>query len=621
VRKDLSGPAAALFVAQWSKSLLRSQSLEAATFRSGGFGVLLPEVQAEILNLYFSEKKSLRSIAEKFGIHRKSVERVVRRRSVQLGRQAAVRKSILDPYKDYIKETLQKDPRVTSTALLNGIRVMGFNGSYWTLKEFVRDQRELVVRPREAFLRLDFAPGEVAQVDWGEFGDVFGDGVKIHCFAMVLAYSRMIYLEFTRSEKFEEFIRCHENAFRYFGGAPRECWYDNLASAVSDRLGGLIRFNARFMAYMAHHTVRPHACNVAKGNEKGRVEDLIKYIRMNFWSGRQFSDFEDLTKQMIVWRNQVANQREHRSTRKVVRIFFESSEKLKLQTLNPVPYDTDEVFSKNVSSDFHLQYETNRYSVPWTLAGMTVTVRVNQQEIKVFYNEKFICGHCRSYLKFKVFTTESHRTGLLERKPGASRDVWQLGYVKGLGPEMAEYVALVRQGPRSLKYELSRLVGLITVYGKSVVIETCRDCLGAGVVGVDNLELYLRRRNHPSEAMLMPKLMNFSHEKLNRVHPEVDLRKYDALYFEGEKTLSASEVKDSGNNERSASGGSSGVEASLLQSVDERGFEQNEGPGPGDDYQASSRMDLEGEIGTKELNDPEQNQDGKVWSSSDSGEF
>lgn len=102
--------------------------------------MLSPEVQAEILNLYFSEKKSLRSIAQRFGVHRKSVERVVRRRSVQLGRQVPVRKSILDPYKDHIKSVLQKDPGVTATAVLNSLREMGFTGSYWTLKEFMKDQ-------------------------------------------------------------------------------------------------------------------------------------------------------------------------------------------------------------------------------------------------------------------------------------------------------------------------------------------------------------------------------------------------------------------------------------------------------------------------------------------------
>ncbi len=583
--------------------------------------MLSAEVQAEILNLYFSEKRSIRSIAEQFGIHRKSVERVVRRRSVQLGRQVPQRRSILDPYKDVIKEALRKDSRVTASSLLNRVRELGFTGSYWVLKEYVRHQRELVVRPREAFLRLDFAPGDVAQVDWGEFGDVFGDGVKVHCFAMVLAYSRIIYVEFTRSEKFEEFIRCHENAFRFFGGAPRECWYDNLTTAVSDRMGGLIRFNSRFMAYMAHHTVRPHACNVARGNEKGRVEDLIKYVRMNFWSGRKFENFEDLTKQMIVWRNQTANQREHRTTRRVVRIFFESEEKPKLQLLNPVPYDTDEVFTKNVGSDFHLQYETNRYSVPWTLVGMAVTVRVNNLSVRVYYNEKFICSHARSYQKGKIFTIEQHRAGLLERKPGASRDVWQLNYVKGLGPEMAEYVDLVRQGPRSLKYELSRLVGLITIYGQPVVIAACRDCLGSGVVGVDNLELYLRRQHHPSESRLQPALIKYQNEKLNRVHPEVDLRKYDALYFEGEQNMRASEEKINGSHEQCSTGGVSGAKAQVLGSIDGRGFGKAEGVGSGVNYKAPAGVDLQGKIRAQELDDPEQDPYSKVRPGSDGGEF
>lgn len=575
--------------------------------------MLSSEVQAEILTLYFSEKRSLRSIAEHFGLHRKSVQRVIDRRSVLLNRQRPARKSMLDPFKDYIIEVLKKDPGVTATALLVQIRAQGFGGSYWILKDYVRAQRDRAIRPREAFLRLDFQPGEVAQVDWGEFGDVFGDGVKIHCFAMVLAYSRMIYVEFTRSEKFEEFIRCHEGAFQFFGGAPRECWYDNLATAVSDRMGGLIRFNARFMAYMGHHGVRPHACNVAKGNEKGRVEDLIKYIRMNFWSGRKFSDFDELTRQMIVWRNQTANQREHRATRRVVRILFETDEKPKLIPLSPVPYDTDEIFSRNVTSDFHLQYESNRYSVPWTLVGMTITVRVNNLGLKIYYNEKFICSHPRSYLKNKIFTTEAHRAGLLERKPGASRESWQLSYVRGLGPQMAEYMDLVRQGPRSLKYELSRLVALVTIYGQQMVLSACRECLESGVVGVDNLELYLKRLHHPSVTRLMPAPMTFGSEKLNRVHPEVDLRKYDALYFEGESKKCASEEKDNGRNDQSTTGGPIGVEAEVLGRSSDGGYGQNEGTGAGVHHEVPGGMDHKGEVREKNLHDPKQDQNCKVW--------
>ena len=327
--------------------------------------MLKAEIQAEILTFYYRDKRSVRSIARELGLDRKTINRVLARRQIALAPKTPDRASKLDAHAEYLKEALKKDPKVTATALMNNLRQQGYTGGITILRDFVQKERGRFIRPREGFLRLEFGPGEVAQVDWGEFGDVFGDGVKIHCFAMVMAYSRMIYVEFTRSEKFEEFIRCHENAFKFFGGTPRECWYDNLTSAVSDRLGALVRFNTRFMAYLGHHSVRPHACNVARGNEKGRVEDLIKYIRLNFWPARKFSDFEDLTKQFIVWRNQIANQREHRSHRRVVRLLFESEEKPKLLPLNPVPFDTDEVFSRHVPPEFHLQYESNRYSVPW----------------------------------------------------------------------------------------------------------------------------------------------------------------------------------------------------------------------------------------------------------------
>lgn len=584
--------------------------------------MMSPELQAEILTLHFTEKCSVRSISMRLGLHRRSVQRVIDRRSVQLQRGLAVRDSILDPFKEEVRGFLRKDPRMTSTALLNHLRSVGYTGGITVIKEYVRTQKLALVRPREAFLRLEFAPGEVAQVDWGEFGDVFGDGIKIHCFAMVLAYSRYIYIEFTRSEKFEEFIRCHENAFRFFGGAPRECWYDNLTSAVSDRVGSLIRFNSRFMAYIGHHSVRPHACNVARGNEKGRVEDLIKYIRMNFWPGREFADFDDLTKQGILWRNQIANQREHRSTRRVVRLLFESEEKGCLLPLNPTPYGTDEVFSRHVPPDFHIQYESNRYSVPWTLVGMVVTIRVNNLSIKIYYNEKFITSHSRSYLKNKVFTIEGHRAGLLERKPGAQRrEMWQLGFIKGLGPKMSEYVELIRQGPRSLKNELSKLVALVTVYGENLVLDACGECLRSGIVGADAVELYLKRQHRPEDMKRAPAPIQFTSEKLNRVVPVVDLRRYDALLFEGFKKESVSEVNKYGTRNNEADRVTGGSQTQILEPGSQRRSDRDEGPRQTGGHEVSGEMDHNREGGTKNPDDSIKSQVSKVSPPSDGGGF
>jgi transposase len=592
---------------------------------AGGPMAFTPENQAEVLTQYFTEKKSIRSIAREMGVDRKTVKRVIARRSVVMARKVPGRKSQLDPYKEVIDSLLQRSPQITATVILDRLRERGYAGGFTVLKEYVRKVRGTLLRPREAFLRLEFQPGEVAQVDWGEFGDVFGDGVKIHCFAMVLAYSRMIYIEFTRSEKFEEFVRCHENAFRFFGGSPRECWYDNLATAVADRMGGLVRFNSRFMAYMGHHGIRPHACNVARGNEKGRVEDLIKYIRMNFWSDRKFTDFEDLCAQSAIWRDEKANSREHRATRHVVRIMFETLEKAKLLGLNPVPYDTDEIFSRHVTQDFHLQYESNRYSVPWTLVGMTVTVRVNPRELKVYYHEKLICVHSRTYLKNQVVTLEGHRTGLLGRKPGVSRESWQLSFIKSVGPKMAEYVELIRQGPRSLKNELNRLVGLVTVYGEAAVNEACVECLRLGIIGVDSVELSLKGRHHPSKTAENPALIQFTNDKLNRVPPAVDLRIYDALYFEGENQMGASEGKACGREystpDGGADGGFEGAQAQVLGQVALGGSRGDEGPGTGSDHQLPGPVDNAGEVGAQNADDPKPSEVGEVPSPPDGGEF
>lgn len=510
--------------------------------------MLTPEMQSEILALYFSEKKSVRSIARSFGITRTTVRKILVRRQVNLRIQAGDKSSILDPYKPEILELLKKDPEIKGPAILNLIRDLGYMGGITIIQEYLRRERKVPVKSKEAFLRLEFAPGEAAQVDWGEFGDVFGDGVKIHCFAIVLCYSRFMYIEFTKSERFEDFIRGHEHAFRFFGGAPKECWYDNLTSAVTDRMGSLIRFNARFMAYMGHHGIRPHACNPARGNEKGRVEDLIKFIRSNFWGGRSFKDLSDLNTQAILWRNQFANQREHRSTRKVVRLQFESEEKNALLKLNPSRYDTDEIISRVVPPDFHLIYETNRYSVPWTLVSMPVTVRINHQSLRIYYHEKLVASHDRHYIKNRVITNEMHREGLLERKPGQARESWQLAAVKRIGPKMVEYVELLRSGHRSLRSELSKILALSTVYGDTSVHHACIALLGHNIIGVERLELLLKKSHHPSKEKLNPEPLNFQNEKLNRAVPVVDLRRYDALLFESKTKHSADESEvDDGN--------------------------------------------------------------------------
>ncbi len=501
--------------------------------------MLEAEIQARIFSLYWNEKKSIRRIAELVGVDRKTVKRVIERKQVILERQRANRSSLLDPYKEQIKEMLVKDPSMASTTIMHRLRDFGYMGGLSILKEMVRETKSKSHKVREAFLRLEFAPGECAQVDWGEFGDPFGDGIKIHCFVMVMCYSRMMYIEFTRSERFEDFIRCHENAFNYFEGIPKECWYDNLATAVTDRHGGVVRFNPRFFSYMGHHSIAPHACNPARGNEKGRVENGIKFIRSHFWSGRTFKDFNDLCLQSILWRDQFLNLREHRVTRRIVKNLFESTEKPELGPINTLKFETDEVLTKVISPDFHFVFETNRYSVPWTLVGLAVTIRINEKTLKVYYHEKYVAGHERSYLKNKVFTNPKHQDGLLAKKPGVvSQDESRVVALKKLGDGVRQYFLSLRASSRSLRSEMNRLLALSTVYGVEPLNIACLEMLKDGIIGIEKLERYLRVEN---VAIKNPEPMKFHREKLNRVIPGASLSSYDELLVKNDSTTNEGE--------------------------------------------------------------------------------
>ena len=501
--------------------------------------MLEAEIQAKIFSLYWNEKKSVRRIAEIIGVDRKTVKRVIDRKKVILERQASSRVSMLDPFKEQIKEMLTKDPTMASTTIMHRLRDNGYMGGQSTVRVFVREIKSKSLKVREAFLRLEFAPAECAQVDWGEFGDAFGDGIKIHCFVMVMCFSRMMYLEFTRSERFEDFIRCHENAFNFFEGIPKECWYDNLATAVTDRHGGVVRFNPRFFSYMGHHSIVPHACNPARGNEKGRVENGIKFIRSHFWSGRTFKDFNDLCVQSILWRDQYLNCREHRVTRRIVKNLFDSVEKPALGPINTLKFETDEVLTKVISPDFHFVFETNRYSVPWTLVGLAVTIRINEKTLKVYYHEKYVAGHDRSYLKNKVFTNPKHQDGLLAKKPGAvSQDESRQVALKGLGDGVRQYFVSLRASSRSLRSEMNRLLALSTVYGVEALNVACFEMLKDGIIGIEKLERYLRVENI---TIKNPEPMKFNREKLNRVIPGATLSSYDELLIKDDSTTNEGE--------------------------------------------------------------------------------
>lgn len=493
--------------------------------------MLEPAVQVEILRLYFSGRLSRRKIAQTLGVNRKTVAAVINRRRVLLSvDDRSSRRSILEPYYARIDKLLEEAPDRSSVNILQHLREADYRGGISILREYVR-----AIRPepdKEAFFELDFHPGEAAQVDWGEFGDVFGDGTKVHAFVMVLCYSRMLYVEFTLRETLPALLRCYERALRFFGGRCQEYWHDNMPTVIAERVGTLKRFTRGFLAYVGWHGFEAILCNKAAPHEKGRVEDGVKLVRNQFWPGRQFADLGDLNEQARSWRDRFANRREHETTKKVPELVF-AQEKRSLRALRPEPYDTDEVVSTTVDRFHKVLFDHNRYSVAWTLVGKTVTVRADDTHVSVFYGKPRVARHERCYRSGQKIEDPRHAEGLKQRKPGAER-AWQVQAVESFGPHSRRYLELLGAGTRSLRAELRELLCLATVYGIEPLEQAMGELLGQGLVGAARLERLLRVSEVAPHA---PEPLAFNDERLHFVPPSPQLAAYDALLLDARRDL------------------------------------------------------------------------------------
>lgn len=491
--------------------------------------------QAEILRLTYAEHWSLSKIARHLAVQRASVRKVVRRRSVALTRAAPrPRTTLLTPFAARLQALLVQDPERSAVNVLQGLRAEGYRGGISALRALVRRLRPGPTR--EAFVPLTFGVAEVAQIDWGEFGDVFGIGRPVHAFVLVLAYSRLLTVVFSFSQTLEAFLRCHEQAWTFVGGCTREAWYDNLATAVAERHGRLVRFHPRFLAYAGHHGFRPVACAVGAPQAKGRVEDAIKYLRGSFWPGRTFRDLADLNAQAQAWRDTVANQREHRVTRKIPSLHV-AEERPHLLPLHE-PYDTDEVRSVVVRPSCRVPFDGNRYSVPWRLVAKTLTLRADAETVSCWYSTHPVARHPRCWQRGIDVVNPAHTEGLLATKPGG-RAHWQVQAVEQLGPAARRYLELIRAGTRSLRAELDHLLLLTTVYGPRPVEAALAALLAQAIVGSHHVEQWLQLQAAPPVA---PPPLTLGDPRLTVPPGRPDLQRYDALLLDADAVPSAEEA-------------------------------------------------------------------------------
>ncbi len=430
-------------------------------------------------------------IAEELGLDQRTVNKWFETNQFNK-RKSSPRKSKLDPFKHDILRMLETHP-FSATQVYQSINETGFEGGYTIVKEYVRK-----VRPRRtpAFLKLDFLPGECAQVDWGSYGsvNVGGDRRRLSFFVMVLCYSRMMYLEFTVSQTMEHFLACHQNSFNFFGGIPRKIMVDNLKSAVLKRIVGKAPvFNPKYLDFAKHAGFTITPCNPGKGNEKGRVENGVGYVKKNFLAGLDIPDFCVINTAAGNWRDSIANIRIHGETRKKPDELFQE-EKTQLQPLPSHPYDIANITQLRASSQFRITLETNRYSVPAEYAGANLILKSYPDRLCVYSAEKLIARHNRSYDRNQDFENPEHPKELLnQRKKAKDRKI--LMRFLTLSPKALDYYRELENRRMNVKHHIRQIVALSEIYSADEVERAFEDAFTFHAFSCEYIANILEQRN------------------------------------------------------------------------------------------------------------------------------
>jgi transposase len=456
-------------------------------------------------NIGFSDRK----IARHLRIDRISVKKYLNNPVAKQTRTGLASK--LDPYRDLIKDLLDQDPEVSAPVVLQHLSQNGFDGKITIVRDYLYSLRGSR-KQRTAYTRFESAPGKQMQIDWGHFGSLqYGDTRrKLYALVVIEAFSRMMYVCFTHSQKQSALHGCLLAAFTWFGGSPTELVVDNMATAVVERIGSLVRFNAAFLDFLRHFNVVPVACNPGAPFEKGKVESGIKYLRHNFMPLRSFTDLDDVQRQVMHWLDTVANVRIHQTTGQRP---TERFEKVNLQRLPELIPDSRETQSLLVHKDFAVRFDGNTYTAPPWAIGKKVTVKADGSSVFLYLKDKRIAVHQRCFQRKQRIETPSHR----QRVKKLRKRLWydqQVAAFMSLGPVAVDYLNGLCNAGQSVKKHVRRLLLLKDRYGTEAVISALTRSIACKAWGADYVENIVHQQMTPKNEHLPVKLKS---EQLNRI--------------------------------------------------------------------------------------------------------
>lgn len=406
-------------------------------------------------------------IARQIGCHRNTVRNISLREGV-VEKQTRRKPSRLDPYREEIKEWLEQGVtrRRIHELLTEEYQV---TKSYDTLCKYV--QKEFPKQPTAYGVQAT-KPGEEAEVDFGYLGMLPGpEGklVKTWGLAIILGFSRLGYWTITYDQKLDTLVKCLMQAFEYFGGVSERLKVDNMKTAILKNLHYQLEYNQDFLEFAYHYGTVIVPCTPYHPEQKGKVEASIKFLQTNFVNGRRFRDSRDLTRQLREWMDNYANLRIHGTTKKIPWQVWEQEEKNKLQ---PLPEEMFTFFQRGVrrvAANCHLHFENNYYSVPSRLVGKEVTIRYNENLLRIIYRGEQIALHCLSSGTGEYVTVRTHLPDYKSYSATEFQARWEEKMAQ-IGQHAHQYFQQLLIAKGSYWNRAARgILGLAAEYGKTAV--------------------------------------------------------------------------------------------------------------------------------------------------------
>jgi len=369
----------------------------------------------EVHRLFHVERRSKSEIARQLALDRKTIRGILREGTWEPYCRAVRTDTVLAEHARYL-QTRAPQVRYSARILFQELHARGYRGSYETVKRFVRPLRAVEEAAERATVRFETPPGQQSQIDWGQARIYFRQRpVALHVFILTLGYSRRSFHEPCLGETLSQFLDAHERAFDYFGGHTREHLYDRPRTVCQPGGDGRIIWNATFKQFADYWGFEPHLCRAYRAQTKGKVESGVKYFKGNFLPGRRFVDEQDLREQLGQWQREIADVRIHGTTHERPADRFARERSSLIATAGQPGFRLEASQPRRVAEDYLVSFETNRYSVPFTLIGQTVEVMRRGGRLHITHRGALVTEHEELAGKYQLRLQPEHGPGAIAR--------------------------------------------------------------------------------------------------------------------------------------------------------------------------------------------------------------